>query len=140
MTTTCKQCITQAAPIWHHIHRIEGELPRRKSRQDWHISHGWAVELTGEGFAVWTFFSDLPPAAAFAISGRSSHTFQGLDICRAAFEVHFLGYDVRTLIVSSERVNRSSEQMLEALAAWPRGVDMSTVVWRHPVGYRGAPT
>ena len=43
MTTTCKQCITQASPVWHHIHRVEGALPRRKSEEDWHISHGWAA-------------------------------------------------------------------------------------------------
>ncbi len=132
MTTTCKQCITQASPVWHHIHRVEGALPRRKSEEDWHISHGWAVELSGEGFAVWTFFSDLPPAATFAIAGRSSQTIHGIDICRAAFEVRFLGYDVRTLMVSNERVNRGSAQMLEALATYPRGVDPSTVVWRQP--------
>lgn len=138
MTRDCERCITKAAPAWDHIHRVEGELPRRKSREDWHISHGWAVELSGVGFSTWTFFSALPPAVVFALSGRSSWTFSGLDICRAAFETRFLGHDVRTLLVSNERVDRHSEQAIEAICVWPKGLDDSTVVWQHPRGYRAA--
>ena len=33
MATPCKQCITQASPVWHHIHRVEGALPRRKAKR-----------------------------------------------------------------------------------------------------------
>ncbi len=138
MKSNCTQCITTASPAWHHVHRVDGALPRRKSREDWTISHGWAVELSGVGFSTWTFFFDLPPAVVFALSGRSSNTFSGIDICRAASETRFLGYDVNTLLVSNERVSWGSEQMLAALATWPKGVDISTVVWRHPRWYRAA--
>ena len=138
MKKSCKQCIIGADLGWHHVHRVNGALPRRKSSEDWIISHGWAVELSGVGFSTWTFFTDLPPAVVFALSGRSSETFHGVDICRAAFETRFLGYDVHTLLVSNERVSRSSEQALEALASWPKGVDISTVVWQHTTGHRAA--
>lgn len=120
------------------MHRLDGPLPRRRSLEGWTISHGWAVHLSSPDCSIWTFFFDLPPAVAFGLSGRSSETFSGLDIVRAAHETRFLGHDVHTLLVSNEWVQRQSEQMLEALAVWPKGVDLSTVVWRHPNGYRTA--
>ena len=138
MAVACALCITDPAPAWEHVHRVEGELPRRRGREDWTISHGWAVELSGVGFSTWTYFSDLPPAVVFAMSGRSSETFSGLDICRAAYETRSLGRDVRTLIVSNERVDRHSVMALEAIRIWPEGLDTSTVVWRRPRGHRAS--
>jgi hypothetical protein len=138
MKKGCTQCITEADPGWHHIHRVEGSLPRRKSCKGSHVSHGWAVELSGEGFSRWTFFPALPPAVVFARSGRSSGTIYRVDIRRAAIETRSLGYDVHALLLSDEQVDCHSEQAIEAIRIWPSGLDDSSVAWRHPTGYRAA--
>jgi hypothetical protein len=65
------------------------DLPRTKHRDDWTVTHGYAVELSGHDHPqAWFFFYHLEPAWLFLRTARMGEALEG-EIYQAANEVRF---------------------------------------------------
>jgi len=94
-------------------------LPRRLSREDHIVRHGYGV-----GFGRWFFFEALEPALAFGRAARMSVDCQGYGVYAAAHEILFCdrhNADERVLLLTGDNLDRRDDEV-EILKRFVQGV------------------
>jgi len=137
----CPECILPD-DAWEHVHFVD-ELPQQYTGRSRTIQIGFAVGTSWRHYRYgsmqkWVFFEDLPSAAAFSISGRSSAGSIGTGIYHAASEIRRDKKSKRNywLLHISQPIDRSSADVVKAVKTWPRGVSTRTNTWYDPAHRR----
>ncbi|MFL5913719.1 MAG: hypothetical protein ACJ768_24545 [Gaiellaceae bacterium] len=111
------------------------KLPRKTSREDCSVTHGYAVGANGTGGRLaqtWFFFHHLEPALAFGRAARVSTAVSGYGVYAAARKVKFSdakGADEVFLYLIGETLDRRPDENAY-LTRWVRGVKPGRAGWR----------